>query len=152
MSDSDRILATYEVRSTPEEVAGLARRIAYEQTVELPPALVTDPVVCERVLGRVEAISPRAPAAGEVRPSPGTAAAATHRVTVSYSGELANGQLPQLLNLLYGNVSLYPDVRSIEVAENPWRLIISSAASSSLARVSVSVRGVIESGSSDGLY
>ena len=38
MSDSDRILATYDVRSTPEEVAGLARRIAYEQTVELPPA------------------------------------------------------------------------------------------------------------------
>ena len=111
MSDSDRILATYEVRSTPDEVAGLARRIAYEQTVELPPALVTDPVVCERVLGRVETISSLDPAARDGRPSPGTTAAASHRVTVSYSGELANGQLPQLLNLLYGNVSLYPDVQ-----------------------------------------
>ena len=58
MSGPERILATYDVRSTPEEAAGLARRIAYEQTVELPPALVTDPVVRERVLGRVEAISP----------------------------------------------------------------------------------------------
>ena len=108
MSDSDRILATYDVRSTPEEVAGLARRIAYEQTVELPPALVTDPVVCERVLGRVEAISSLEPAGGG-HPPPGPAGA-SHRVIVSYSGELANGQLPQLLNLLYGNVSLYPGV------------------------------------------
>ena len=113
MSASDRILATYEVRSTAEEVAGLARRIAYEQTVELPPALVTDPVVRERVLGRVEAISSLDSTGGErfpgERPPPGPAGA-SHRVTVSYSGELANGQLPQLLNLLYGNVSLYPGV------------------------------------------
>ena len=110
MSASDRILATYDVRSTPQEVAGLARRIAYEQTVELPPALVTDPVVRERVLGRVEAISSLDPAGAE-RPPPGPSSDGfTHRVTVSYSGELANGQLPQLLNLLYGNVSLYPGV------------------------------------------
>ena len=119
MSDFDRILATYEVRSTPDEVAGLARRIAYEQTVELPPALVTDPVVCERVLGRVETISSPDPAAGDGRPSPGTTAAASHRVTVSYSGELANGQLPQLLNLLYGNVSLYPDVQLADFSLPP---------------------------------
>ena len=119
MSDSGRILATYEVRSTPDEVAGLARRIAYEQTVELPPALVTDPVVCERVLGRVETISSPDPAAGDERPSPERTAAASHRVTVSYSGELANGQLPQLLNLLYGNVSLYPDVQLADFSLPP---------------------------------
>lgn len=112
---ADRILAAYDVRSTPEEVAGLARRIAYEQTVELPPALVTDPAVRERVLGRVESVSPLDPAGGERPPSgpPGSSdpsTGASHRVTVSYSGELANGQLPQLLNLLYGNVSLYPGV------------------------------------------
>ena len=109
MSTTSRILAIYEVRSAPDEVAGLARRIAYEQTVELPPSLVTDPEVCERVLGRVETISSLACAApAQSAPLP---AGASHRVTVSYSAELANGQLPQLLNLLYGNVSLYPGVR-----------------------------------------
>ena len=108
MSEAGRILAVYEVRSTAGEIAALARRIAYEQTVELPPALVTDPVVRERVLGRVEDISSLDAAAAE-RTSPGPAGA-SHRVTVSYSGALANGQLPQLLNLLYGNVSLYPGV------------------------------------------
>lgn len=103
----ERIVAVYEVRTAPAEAAELARRMAYEQTVELPPELVTDPAVRERVLGRVEAVRPLDPA-GE--------AAGTHRVTLSYSAELANGQLPQLLNLLYGNVSLYPGVRLADVS------------------------------------
>ena len=117
MNDPERIVATYDVRSTPEEVTGLARRIAYEQTVELPPALVTDPVVRERVLGRVETVS-SLDSAGAKRPSPGPAGA-SHRVTISYSGELANGQLPQLLNLLYGNVSLYPGVELADFSLPP---------------------------------
>lgn len=126
MSGPDRILAIYDVRSTPEEVAGLARRIAYEQTVELPPALVTDPVVRERVLGRVEAVSPLDPAGAKRLPSgspdpfdPSGPSGASHRVTISYSGELANGQLPQLLNLLYGNVSLYPGVELADFSLPP---------------------------------
>ena len=101
MSEAGRIVAEYEVRVPPGEAAELARRIAHEQTVELPPALVTDPGVRERVLGRVEAVRPVGAASGP----PGS-----HRLTISYSAELANGQLPQLLNLLYGNVSLYPGV------------------------------------------
>ena len=117
MSDSDRILATYEVRSSREEVADLARRIAYEQTVELPPALVTDPVVRERVLGRVETVSSLDGAGAERHPLGSNGA--SHRVTVSYSGELANGQLPQLLNLLYGNVSLYPGVALVDFSLPP---------------------------------
>ena len=119
MSGSDRIVAHYEVRSTPGEVAELARRIAYEQTVEVPPALVTDPDVRERVLGRVETVS----ALDSTAPGPGRSGSfspeASHRVAISYSGELANGQLPQLLNLLHGNVSLYPDVRLVDFSLPP---------------------------------
>ena len=155
MKDPERIIAVYEVRAAREESAELARRIAYEQTVELPPALVTDPIVCERVLGRVERLqgvgSSTAPidapggdpgagpgeedgsawsASAGAAPVPGAAAgvetvagggagtevrpSGVHRVTISYSVELASGQLPQLLNLLYGNVSLYPDVRLVD--------------------------------------
>ena len=112
MSDSGRILAAYEVGSSPGDVADLARRIAYEQTVEVPPSLVTDPDVRERVLGRVESVVPldsEVSGNAESRlPGP------SHLVTISYSGDLANGQLPQLLNLLYGNVSLYPSVRLVD--------------------------------------
>ena len=112
MSDSGRILAAYAVRSSPAGAADLARRIAYEQTVEVPPSLVTDPQMRERVVGRVESVAALEPdVAGE---EAFRSADASHRVTISYSGELANGQLPQLLNLLYGNVSLYPDVRLVD--------------------------------------
>ena len=151
MHQPERIVAVYEVRTAPAEAAELARRIAYEQTVELPPALVTDPEVCERVLGRVEAVRPLdlhppRPAGAGGSHGAGTGAGGsseasygpsgnpllrsgsgggasrtgddrprgTHLVTVSYSAELANGQLPQLLNLLYGNVSLYPGVRLVD--------------------------------------
>ena len=117
MSDSGRIVAVYEVRSSPDEVADLARRIAYEQTVEVPPSLVTDPHVREEVVGRVESVRAldRGDAGGAgLRPS-----RASHLVTISYTGELASGQLPQLLNLLYGNVSLYPDVHLVDFTLPP---------------------------------
>ena len=117
MSESGRIVAVYEVRSNSAEVADLARRIAYEQTVEVPPSLVTDPEVRERVVGRVESVSDLdSDDAGEGAFRP---AGASHRVTITYSPELANGQLPQLLNLLYGNVSLYPDVRLVDFTLPP---------------------------------
>ena len=109
MSESGRIFAIYEVRSSAGEVADLARRIAHEQTVEVPPSLVTDSGVRERVLGRVEDVTSIESGARENDAA--DPEGASHRVTISYSGELANGQLPQLLNLLYGNVSLYPAVR-----------------------------------------
>ena len=117
MSESGRILATYEVCSSPDEVAELARRIAYEQTVELPPSLVTDPVVRERILGRVEQISPLDGGADDR--GAGVSGDASHRLAISYAGELANGHLPQLLNLLYGNVSLYPGVRLVDFSLPP---------------------------------
>jgi ribulose-bisphosphate carboxylase large chain len=81
------------------EAALLAKRIAYEQTVELPEAVVTDAFVNEYVVGRVERIE-------RVQSGGGSVIA-----TISYNSELANGHLLALLNLLFGNVSMYPGVR-----------------------------------------
>ena len=117
MSECGRIVATYEVCSSPDEVSDLAHRIAYEQTVEVPPSLVTDPEVRERVLGRVESVSALDSTIPERAGSP--VPGASHRVMISYSGELASGQLPQLLNLLYGNVSIYPAVRLVDFTLPP---------------------------------
>jgi ribulose-bisphosphate carboxylase large chain len=98
-----RIEARYRLRLRGEEARGRAQLIAYEQTVELPPHLVTDPHVLERVVGEVE----------EVLPDPLSSA---HSLAwISYPVELAGGQLPQLLNLVYGNVSILPDVRLVEL-------------------------------------
>jgi ribulose-bisphosphate carboxylase large chain len=86
------IAATYRVRCRPKEAARIARFLAVEQTVEVPEALVGP---AQRV-GEVVRLE-------ELR---GGA-----RITIVYDAELAAGQLPQLLNLVYGNVSIRPRTR-----------------------------------------
>jgi ribulose-bisphosphate carboxylase large chain len=98
-----RIQAVYRVCGGERDAHAMARAIAYEQTVELPEALVTDPGILADVVGAVEAVEPDASLPG------------AHRITIGYSPALANGQLPQLLNLLFGNVSMYSGVRLLDV-------------------------------------
>ncbi len=98
-----RIQAVYRVTGAVHETSAIARAIAYEQTVELPEELVTDPAIVESVVGKVES----------VEPDPGIEGA--FRVTIAYESALASGQIPQLVNLLFGNVSIYPGVRLVDV-------------------------------------
>lgn len=99
-----RIQAVYRVAGGEREVYAIARAIAYEQTVELPEALVTDPGIVEGVVGTVEGVEPYADLEG------------AYRVTIGYAAALASGQIPQLLNLLFGNVSIYSGVRLLDVS------------------------------------
>lgn len=96
-----RIQAVYRIAG--DEVERVARAIAHEQTVELPEALLVDASIVDAVVGRIEAIEPDAHIGD------------ASRVTISYSAALASGQIPQLLNLLFGNVSMYPGVRLVDV-------------------------------------
>lgn len=96
-----RIRATYALSlSSGESPETKARAIAFEQTVELPPEIVSDQLVSD-VVGRLERLEP-----GE-----GSAWLAS----ISYSSDLAGGNFSQLLNLLYGNISLLSGVRLLEV-------------------------------------
>ncbi len=104
MSESRRIEADYLLSCSGEEAIDLARRIAWEQTVELPESLVTDPAIRDRVVGRVESL----------REGPQGC-----RARISYAVELSNFELPQLLILLFGNVSLFPGVRLEEITLPP---------------------------------
>ena len=94
-----RIQVGYRVRVTSQDARDLALQIAYEQTVELPVGQVSDPRVLADIVGRVESVRPD------------SHSAAHHHVTISHAVDMANGQLSQLLNLIYGNVSIYPGVR-----------------------------------------
>lgn len=101
---SSLIYATYRVKADAVNAAKLARFIAYEQTVELPEALVTDPHVLAQVVGQVIDIAP-----DPIDPS------AHQRVRIAYNADLASRQLSQLLNLVFGNVSLLPKVRLVDL-------------------------------------
>ena len=92
------ITAVYRIRCAPHAVEQVCQNIAYEQTVEVPPALAETDDRIRRWVGRIESIQliPGAQDGFEAR--------------ISYDHLLAGGQLPQLLNLLFGNTSLQKNV------------------------------------------
>ena len=106
MDSEGLIHAVYRVQGGAEYTERLARAIAWEQTVELPEGQVTDPAIRDGVVGRVEGIVPDPDQAG------------ARRVHLAFPAALASGQIGQLFNLLYGNVSMYRGVRLVN-AELP---------------------------------
>jgi len=88
----DRLNVTYRLTCTGGDTpATLARNIALEQTVELPASCLPDGID-DQIVGRVETIEPLG---GEC-----------HRAVISYDPAIIGGEIPQLLNLLFGNISL----------------------------------------------
>ena len=94
----DRIRVTYRF-AADDRLAAKARAeaVAVEQTVEFPKDLITDPGIRDGIIGHPEFLAPAGPGAWEVM--------------ISYSAKTAGRCLPQLLNLVFGNVSLQPGVR-----------------------------------------
>lgn len=97
-----RLRVTYDLACSSRVARVRARDIAFEQTVELPPGSVP-PDVAERVAGRVESVT----ALGRSRA----------RAVVSFDPAVVCGDVPQLLNLLFGNISLKP---GILIADIDW--------------------------------
>lgn len=88
---------TYLVRAAAGEVAARAEALLLEQAVELPRAAAArDRWVAEHILGCVEEIRP---VAGDL-----------HRVTIAQPLATTAADPAQLLNVLFGNSSLQPDV------------------------------------------
>ena len=87
---------TYLVQSSAAEIRSRAESLMLEQTVELPRSAITDARVMERVLGCVETIE--------------TAPTGEFRVVISHPLATTASDPAQLLNVLFGNSSLQPDV------------------------------------------
>lgn len=112
----DRILATYRLaplaRTSPSgegdaapspdraEALRRIRAVARESTLEVPEGVAAEAVEA-LLLGRVE----------ELVPGP----AGSWEAEVSHSPEILDGGLPQLLNVLHGNISLLPGVRLVDL-------------------------------------
>ena len=105
MPSHERIRLTYELTcGVGQKPEAIAIGIAYESTVELPDECLTD-ADRDRVVGEVEELE----AVGDD----------LWRVVLSYTTELIGGSLVQLLNLIYGNISLSRGIRLIEVEWPP---------------------------------
>ena len=91
-----RITAVYRVNETASLIAARAKAIAVEQSVEMPVDAISDRTVLEEILGRVEDITDLGDGSFEVRVG----------LAVASTGLEAG----QLLNMLFGNTSMHPDV------------------------------------------
>nr|NLD40919.1 ribulose 1,5-bisphosphate carboxylase large subunit [Actinomycetales bacterium] len=82
-------------RITGRDVAEVAEAIRVEQTIEFPVELAA-PWIQDEVVGRVESVGPDS-------------------VEVSYAPGVLEGGLTQVLNVLWGNVSIFEGVRITEI-------------------------------------
>ncbi len=96
------IIVTYQVTSDKEGVSDLARKIAIEQSVETPESLIT-PKIEARFVGRIETIDPVKNHADK------------YTIALSYPEEILSQQYNQLINLCFGNVSMYQNVKCIDI-------------------------------------
>ncbi len=96
-----RITARYALSGPLEDAPSRAAAIALEQTIEFPADLVGDDDIRRHVMGRVESIEAAGPALAIA--------------DLSYAVETTGFELPQLLNVLFGNCSLLPGVRLVDV-------------------------------------
>jgi ribulose-bisphosphate carboxylase large chain len=100
----ERILATYRISASESESRARAEALAVEQSVEMPLAAIGDDSVLRDVVARVDSIRPHA---GEFEVVLGIAPATTGR------------EASQLMNMLFGNCSLQPEVELIDVRFPP---------------------------------
>ena len=102
-----RFRVTYSIYAAADDAREIAEKACVEQTIEFPPELIQDDDIRAEVFGQIEDFE-------SARPD-------RHLVTISYAEECSAFTLPQLLNVMYGNISLFPNMR-VERFELPETL------------------------------
>ncbi len=96
----DRILATYRITASESESRVRAEALAAEQSVEMPIAAIGDDHVLKEVVATVESIRPHA---------------GFFDVVLGIATATTGNEASQLVNMLFGNCSLQPEVELIDV-------------------------------------
>ena len=99
-----RMTVTYRVRSDAAAIEARARAIAIEQSVETPLAAISDETVLSDIVGEVQSIRELEAGLFEVR--------------IGLAVETTGFEAGQLLNMLFGNISMQEDV-TLHDAEIP---------------------------------
>lgn len=97
----ERFSVIYRLAGTEAEAYGKAQDICLEQTVEFPGDLLPGGFIRDCIKGRIEEFLPDGPDA--------------FRAEVSFAAETAARELTQLLNVIFGNISIKPGYRVEEI-------------------------------------
>jgi S-methyl-5-thioribulose 1-phosphate isomerase len=96
----ERILATYRITAPESESRARAQALAVEQSVEMPLSAISDESVLRDVVATVESIRPH-----------GNEFDVVLGIATSTTGREAS----QLMNMVFGNCSMQPEVQLIDV-------------------------------------
>lgn len=94
---AQRFIAIYQLTGSESQARAMAQDICLEQTVELPDALVMDEHIRSEIYGRIEDFQ-------EIQRN-------IFQASISYAVDTVGGELTQLINVLFGNISLKPGIR-----------------------------------------
>jgi len=97
----DRFLVVYLINGAEQEAYAKAQDICLEQTVEFPAELVPPGFIQENIVGQIEDFIEDE--------------AGGYRATISFAIETAANELTQLLNVIFGNISIKPGYRVEEI-------------------------------------
>lgn len=89
--------AVYHVEGTKDSISSQVEDITVEQTVEFPVDLIERQDILDEIVGRVVSVDPIDEGLFEA--------------FIEYPVETAGDELPQLLNVLFGNISIKPGIR-----------------------------------------
>ena len=93
----ERFSVNYHIWGSESAVTSIADDICVEQTIEFPVDLVADDDIRRHVIGRRESIRELGDGKWEA--------------VISYAIETTGFALPQLINVMFGNISMKPNMR-----------------------------------------
>ncbi|MHB1629773.1 MAG: RuBisCO large subunit C-terminal-like domain-containing protein [Bacilli bacterium] len=93
----NRFTITYALNASEEDAKLMAKGICFEQTVEFPEKHLPKGDIPDHIVGQIASFEK----VGEHR----------FEVEISYAEEVTGYELTQLLNVIFGNVSIQPNVR-----------------------------------------
>ena len=96
------LTATYLVDSEPDRIDARATAIASEQSVECPLEAIGDARILDEIVARVRAIEPAGPG--------------RYRVDVQIATQTIGTNPAQLINMVFGNASLWENVQLADLA------------------------------------
>lgn len=93
----ERFSIIYRLWGSEEEALEKAKDICLEQTVEFPGELVPEGVIKDNIVGKIEGFEPYD--------------SESFRASISYPAEGTANEFTQLLNIIFGNISIKPGIR-----------------------------------------
>lgn len=111
MTSAPRFHVTYRITpDDPRPIEAHAKNICIEETVEIPEDCVPKGHWEAGIVGQIESITPRSGAPQDFD------------VDISYRTDIANDEIPNLLNVLFGNISIRRGIKIIDIRLTPEQL------------------------------